>query len=100
MVRGRFAGQVVLVTGGSSGLGADTAELFLEEGARVFVVDLEERDILKRLGSNAHYQKCDVSSPEDCEKAINACVEKFGRLDVLFHNAARLVRTLMWKRFD
>ena len=86
----RFVDKVVLITGGTSGLGADTAELFVSEGAKVFVVDLDERDILKRLGTNARYQKCDVSSPEDCESAIKACVEKFGRLDVLFHNAARL----------
>ncbi len=80
----------MFVTGGSSGLGAETCQLFVDEGAQVFVTDLEERSILKRLGSNAHFQKCDVSNPEDCEIAIKACIEKFGRLDVLFHNAARL----------
>lgn len=78
---GRFAGQTVLVTGASGGLGSDTAELFLQEGANVFAVDLEERDILKRLGTEkAAFQKCDVSSPQDCESAIKSCVEKFGRL--------------------
>ena len=62
MSRARFTDQVVLVTGGTSGLGADTAELFLHEGAKVFVTDLEERDILQRLGpKNAHFQRCDVS---------------------------------------
>ena len=91
MARARFTDQVVFVTGGTSGLGADTTELFLQEGAQVFITDLEERDILHRLGSkNAHFQRCDVSSPEDCEKAIKACIEHFGRLDVLFHNGARL----------
>ncbi|EXJ69712.1 uncharacterized protein A1O5_06783 [Cladophialophora psammophila CBS 110553] len=87
----RFENQVVFVTGGTSGLGADTCELFIQEGARVFVTDIAERDILQRLGSSsAVFQLCDVSNPEDCEKAINACVERFGRLDVLFHNGARL----------
>ena len=91
MASQRFTDKVVLITGGSSGLGADTAELFVNEGAKVFVVDLEERDILNRIGpKNAHYQRCDVSSPEDCENAIKSCVEHFGRLDVLFHNAARV----------
>lgn len=90
MSRSRFTDQVVLVTGGSSGLGAETSQLFIDEGAKVFIADLEERSILKRLGPNAHFQRCDVSDPESCESAINACVEKFGRLDVLFHNAARL----------
>lgn len=87
----RFENQVVFVTGGSSGLGADTSELFLAEGASVFVTDIAERDILKRLGSTkAHFERCDVSDPENCQKAIAACVERFGRLDVLFHNGARL----------
>lgn len=91
MAQARFSNQVVLITGGTSGLGADTAELFIQEGAKVFVTDIEERNILKRLGKdNALYQRCDVSSPEDCESAIKACVEKFGRLDILFHNGARL----------
>ena len=87
----RFADKVVLVTGGSSGLGADTAELFLQEGAKVFVTDLVERDILKRLGDqSAAFEKCDISSAQDCENAVKGCVEKFGRLDILFHNGARL----------
>ncbi len=87
----RFTDKVVLVTGGSSGLGADTSELFLQEGAKVLVTDLEERDILKRLGTkNVYFQKCDISSAQDCENAVKVCVEKFGRLDILFHNGARL----------
>jgi len=90
MSRQRFADQVVFVTGGSSGLGAVTSQEFINEGAKVFVTDLEERSILKQLGPNATFMKCDVSSPEDCEAAIKACVEKWGRLDVLFHSAARL----------
>jgi len=91
MSRQRFENQVVFVTGGSSGLGADTCELFLQEGATLFVTDIAERDILKRLGSGKTiFHQCDVSKPEDCEKAITACIERFGRLDVLFHNGARL----------
>lgn len=91
MARRRFAGQIVFVTGGSSGLGADTCELFISEGAKVFVTDLEERDIVQRLGAaNAVFQRCDVSSPDDCQKAIQSCIEQYGRLDVLFHNGAML----------
>ncbi|KXT09685.1 hypothetical protein AC579_9983 [Pseudocercospora musae] len=91
MTSGRFANKVVLVTGGTSGLGADTCELFAQEGAKVFVIDLEQRDILQRLKcKNVHFQKCDISNVSDCDNAVKACVEKFGRLDVLFHNGARL----------
>jgi meso-butanediol dehydrogenase/(S,S)-butanediol dehydrogenase/diacetyl reductase len=90
MSRTRFLDQVIFVTGGSSGLGAETCQLFIDEGAKVFVTDLEDRGILKRLGPNASYQRCDISDPQDCETAINACIEKYGRLDVLFNNGARL----------
>lgn len=86
----RFNGKVVLVTGGSSGLGAAAAQLFAGEGAFVFVVDLADRGILDKLGPNSHFRKCDVSSPEDCEAAVTDCVAKYGQLDVLFHNAGIL----------
>lgn len=81
MALARFSDKVVLVTGGTSGLGADTAELFLEEDAKVFIVDFAERDILKRLvykNKNVHYRKCDVSSFEGCKSASQACIERFG----------------------
>ncbi|RVX68446.1 hypothetical protein B0A52_07446 [Exophiala mesophila] len=86
---GRFSGKVVLVTGGTSGLGAATCQLFVDEGATVFVTDLEERDFIRRLGSkNTHYRRCDISSPEDCEDAVADCIQRCGRLDILFSNAA------------
>lgn len=84
----RFTDRVVFVTGGTSGLGADASEIFANEGAKVFVTDLEERDILQRLGAAATYQKCDVSDPQECKEAIEACIKRYGRLDILFHNAA------------
>lgn len=90
MSRQRFENKVVFVTGGASGLGAATAKLFVDEGAIVVVADLEQRGILETLGSRASYEKCDVSSPESCEAALNSCIAKHGRLDVLFHNAGCL----------
>lgn len=87
MAPDRFTNQVILVTGGSSGIGAATSELFIAEGAKVMVTDLVERDIIDKLGKdNASFHKCDVSSPEECEAAVKACIDKYGRLDVLFHN--------------
>lgn len=85
----RFTDRVVFITGGTSGLGLATTKLFAAEGAKIFVTDLEERDVLKSLpeSASAHFARCDVASSTDCENAINACVEKFGRLDVLFHCA-------------
>lgn len=88
MARARFTDQVVLLTGGTSGLGAATAELFMQEGAKVFITDLEERDIVAKLGSDrVVFRRCDVSSHEDCAKAVQACIDQFGKLDILFHNA-------------
>ncbi|KIW84308.1 hypothetical protein Z517_03558 [Fonsecaea pedrosoi CBS 271.37] len=83
----RFADQVVFVTGGTSGLGLESCALFVQEGAKVFVTDIEERDVLKRLGPAASYRRCDVSDPDECSASIQACIEKYGKLDVLFHNA-------------
>lgn len=93
MSRGRFAEKVVFITGGTSGLGLATTKLFVAEGAKVFVTDLEERAVLETLGSpDAVFERCDVGDPENCEAAINSCIRKFGRLDVLFHCAAMLAQ--------
>lgn len=87
----RFTDQVVFVTGGSSGIGAEACQLFVNEGAQVFVADLEEKNIIQRLGAeHAHYFHCDVAKQEDCDAAVRACIEKYGRLDVLFSNAGIL----------
>ncbi|KIX07267.1 uncharacterized protein Z518_01920 [Rhinocladiella mackenziei CBS 650.93] len=86
----RFENKIILVTGGASGLGAAACDLFVSEGGTVFIMDLDEKSVLSQLpGDKAHFFRGDVSKPEDCEAAINTCVEKLGRLDVLFHNAAR-----------
>src|ERR1700760_5016509 len=81
----RFKDKVVFVTGGTSGLGFEACRLFAEEGARLFITDIEERDILQRLHSpEAQYMRCDISKVGDCQKAVQACIDRFDRLDVLF----------------
>lgn len=91
MSRSRFTNKVVFITGGTSGLGLATTQLFVSEGAKVFVTDIEERSVLEKLGSkDATFAKCDVGDPLACETAINACITRFGRLDVLFHCGAML----------
>jgi meso-butanediol dehydrogenase/(S,S)-butanediol dehydrogenase/diacetyl reductase len=88
---GKFSNQVVFITGGSSGIGAETSRHFIDEGAQVFVADIEERDIVQSLGSkNAHFMRCDVSNSTSCEEAIAACIQQYGRLDILFANAGML----------
>jgi NAD(P)-dependent dehydrogenase (short-subunit alcohol dehydrogenase family) len=78
------------VTGGSSGIGARTAELFVIEGARV-VIAARRRDKGKRvaaaLGEAASFIRTDVSVETDVRAMIEHAVEKFGRLDCLVNNA-------------
>ena len=85
----RFEGKTIFATGGSSGLGKAACAQFIDEGGEVFIMDLEERSIVQELGDKAHFYRGDVGRPEHCEAAIKACIEKLGKLDILFHCAAQ-----------
>ena len=73
-MNGALSGKVALVTGAAGGIGSATARLFAEEGARVFGVDLAGAD-----------HTADLTESEEAEYAVRACVERHGRLDVLFN---------------
>ena len=91
---GRLAGKTALVTGGSGGIGSATLRRFVEEGASVISADIdEERGLqgvaeLANQGAKAEFVRCDVSQKEDLEAAVARCVSQYGRIDVLFNNAA------------
>jgi NAD(P)-dependent dehydrogenase (short-subunit alcohol dehydrogenase family) len=78
---GRLDGKVCVVTGASSGIGAETAKLFAAEGATVVGVDLEP-DTAGDLAIQA-----DVANEDDVRGMYEQAAEKFGRIDVLFNNA-------------
>lgn len=83
-------GKVAMVTGGAAGIGLATAELFVEEGARVVVADLSEQagaEAADRLGEAARFIRCDVSSEEDWAMAVQFCLAEFGALHLLVNNA-------------
>ena len=90
---GDLAGKVALITGGTSGIGRDTAILFAKHGARVVVTGRrkEEGDETAKLaraaGGEAHFVQGDVSKTSDVQGFVQKTVEKFGRLDVAFNNA-------------
>ena len=85
--------QVALITGGTSGIGRATALLFGQEGARVVVVGRKEvrgQEVVAEItaaGGTAIFQHCDVRSADECQRAVDATVRAFGRLDILFNNA-------------
>ena len=81
----RLPGKVVLVTGAASGIGYAVSELFAEEGAIVFASDIASPETPYSVGIEA--MTLDVTSEADWEAAVDAVVEKSGRLDVLINNA-------------
>src|ERR1700753_448947 len=87
--------QVVLVTGGTDGLGAALADRLVEEGARVAVCGRDSRRLaateqrLRAAGGDALAVQADVTSPADLERFVDAAVTRWGRLDGLVNNAGR-----------
>ena len=87
---GWLEGRVALVTGGASGLGRAIVERFLEEGAQVAVLDLSRErseELAARLGADVAVIVGDVTILTDNRRAVEATVERFGRLDCFIGNA-------------
>jgi meso-butanediol dehydrogenase/(S,S)-butanediol dehydrogenase/diacetyl reductase len=82
-------GKVTLVTGASSGLGAETARLLSREGATVFGIARDSDRLAKVFADveTGSYAPVDVSSASACRDAVERCVERFGRLDGLINIA-------------
>src|SRR5438876_1178292 len=96
MTTGRFTGRVALITGGSSGIGRAAALAFAREGAAVVIasrrVELGElaQAELRAFGADAAFVRTDVSDSRQVGALVNGAVERFGRLDCAFNNAAAI----------
>ena len=86
----RLDDKVALISGAARGIGAETAKLMIEAGAKVAIGDvLDERgrETARSLGDGALYHHLDVTREEDWQAAIAAAVQRFGGLDILVNNA-------------
>ena len=85
-----LSGKVAIVTGGANGIGRATAELFVDEGAKVVIADVDaERgeELAAQLGGAAAFQRTDVASADAIQELVDFAVARFGGLDVMFNNA-------------
>jgi NAD(P)-dependent dehydrogenase (short-subunit alcohol dehydrogenase family) len=85
-----LAGKVAIVTGAACGIGRATAELFVAEGARVVIADINDEAgeaAARKLGDAAFYQHADVGLAGEIDRLVATAVERFGGLNVMFNNA-------------
>lgn len=90
---GRLENKIAVITGGNSGIGACTAELFAKEGAKVVisarrVEQLEEVAAkIREAGGEVLVVPCDISKKEQCTEVIEKTIQAYGKVDILVNNA-------------
>jgi NAD(P)-dependent dehydrogenase (short-subunit alcohol dehydrogenase family) len=93
---GRLNNKVAVITGATSGIGFRTAEVFIEQGAKVVIAGRrapEGQALASRLGANCSFRQADVTDEAQMSALIGHAVEKFGRIDCLFNNAGGPAQT-------
>ena len=89
----RLENKVAIITGGSSGIGKETAILFAKEGAKIIVTDVNDSggnetvEAINKAGGKAKYFHADVSKATDCEQMVQFAEDTFGKLNIIFNNA-------------
>ncbi|XP_060196466.1 short chain aldehyde dehydrogenase 1-like [Lycium barbarum] len=88
----RLEGKVSIITGGASGTGEAAARLFIKNGAKVVIADVQDnpgQSVVEEIGEKGDvlYIHCDVKVEKDVENAVDMAVSKYGKLDIMFSNA-------------
>ncbi len=87
----RIENKVAVITGGAGSIGKTTAKLFLEEGAKVLLVDLSEEELKKTIAElnseNVTYCVADVTKADEVQHYINETEKLWGKIDIFFNNA-------------
>ena len=87
---GRLDGKVAVITGGASGIGAATTKLFVDEGAKVLIADMQREvgeEYAASLGDSADFRHVNVTNEADVSGMIDQAVDRWGTLDVIYNNA-------------
>ncbi len=90
----RLKNKTAIITGAANGIGAEIARTYAREGANVLLADLDlakaqtvAQEITAQGGARAVAVQCDVAKKEEVQKAVDACVERFGTVDIIVNNA-------------
>jgi NAD(P)-dependent dehydrogenase (short-subunit alcohol dehydrogenase family) len=95
----RLEGKVAIITGGASGIGLASAKRLAEAGATIALCDINETKgkeavaEIQKLGTEARFYACDVTSDYECRRITDAIFGDFGRIDILFNNAG-----IIWRK--
>ncbi|MGB8328406.1 MAG: SDR family oxidoreductase [Steroidobacteraceae bacterium] len=98
--------KVVVVTGGTSGIGEATAYKMAGSGARVVIVARDQKkaapvlEYIRRAGGSAEFLSCNLADLAECDRVVAAVLEKYGRCDYLVNNAGRSIRRGIASSFD
>ena len=90
----RLKGKVAIITGAASGIGAASARLFVAEGAKVCIADIDEEkgrqtaSDIDASGNDIFFQRLDITSEDDWTEGANEVVNRYGKINVLVNNAA------------
>ncbi len=92
----RIKQKVAVITGAAAGIGAATAELFAEEGARLGLLDIDARgaaaaERIRQRGGSALFVETDISKEDEVRRAMEVAERTYGRVDILVNNAAAFV---------